>query len=100
LAEAGITIARVPGPRRKSTALPKPKRAQAVSLAKTQRLLDLLEDGPGLTGELAVELGISPSWASNQLNDLAEQGKVEKVPFLGLNLCPTVLWCLKADAHE
>lgn len=100
LAEAGITIARVPGPRRKTTAPPKPSRAQAPSPAKTQRLLDLLEDGPGLTGELAVELGISPSWASSRLHDLAEQGKVEKLPFLGPNLCTTVLWCLKAGTHE
>jgi len=100
LAEAGIVIARVPGPRRKATAPAKPCSARTASSAKTQRLLDLLEDGPGLTGELAVELGISPSWASSRLHDLAEQGKVEKVPFLGPNLCTTALWCLKAGAHE
>lgn len=63
---------------------------------KAASLLKLLEEGPGLTAELAAELAISSHNASTHLHNLAKSGKVQKAAFPQGADRPAVLWHLKA----
>ena len=50
-------------------------------LGKSARCLAVLAEGPALTGEVAIETGLSPHLASTHLHNLLKRGKVIKRPF-------------------
>ncbi|EZP43201.1 hypothetical protein BW38_03548 [Stenotrophomonas sp. RIT309] len=68
------------------------------------RILQLLQEGPGLAGELAAELAAELQLPSNRvssyLHQLAKTGRVQRAPFHGPDERPSVLWSLQAVPHE
>lgn len=64
------------------------------------RILQLLQDGPGLAGELAAELQLPSNRVSSYLHQLAKTGRVRRAPFHGPDERPSVLWSLQAVSHE
>ncbi len=64
------------------------------------RILQLLQEGPGLAGELAAELQLPSNRVSSHLHQLAKTGRVQRAPFHGPDERPSVLWSLQAVPHE
>ncbi|WP_049419524.1 helix-turn-helix domain-containing protein [Stenotrophomonas muris] len=64
------------------------------------RILQLLQEGPGLAGELAAELQLPSNRVSSYLHQLAKTGRVRRAPFHGPDERPSVLWSLQAVSHE
>ena len=50
----------------------------ATETTMTDRLLSLLKDGPGTSGELAIELDVSPRSCSANLHRLWSEGRIDR----------------------
>ncbi|HGM5141219.1 TPA: hypothetical protein ACKPYR_000327 [Stenotrophomonas maltophilia] len=66
----------------------------------TTRILQLLQEGPGLASELTVELQLPSNRVSSYLHQLAKTGRVSRAPFQGPDKRLSVLWSLQAVPHE
>ncbi len=65
------------------------------------RILELLQEGPCLAGELAAELHLPSNRVSSYLHQLAKTGRVQRAPFYGPDERPSVLWSLQVVVpHE
>jgi DNA-binding MarR family transcriptional regulator len=61
------------------------------------KIMRLLQDGPAVTSDVVVELGMRPHDASNHLFNLEKRGKITKTPFPGKRR--RYLWELIEQEH-
>ncbi|HGM5498883.1 TPA: hypothetical protein ACKPW8_004440 [Stenotrophomonas maltophilia] len=64
------------------------------------RILQLLQEGSVLVGELAAELQPPSNRVSSYLHQLAKTGSVRRAPFHGPDERPSALWSLQVVSNE